>query len=99
MPHGLIVGNVLAGDLRFAGHLVFAGVVDGDFGGEVLGLEDDGGGEVRQRAFVRDAPLRFHGLRAFTEQSVVAFAADQGKVLVAAGLFVDDGGKLFFGVG
>jgi hypothetical protein len=34
--------------------------------------------------------LGLHGLGAFAKQGVVAFAANHGKVLVAAGLLVDD---------
>ena len=95
--HGLVVGNVFTGNGRLTVHLVCTGVVDGDFSGEVLGLEDDGGREVRQRATVGHLPLGFHGLGAFAEQGMVALAADQGEVLVTASLFVDDVRQLFFG--
>lgn len=64
---GLVVGDVFVGNLRLAGHFVGAGVVDGDLGGEILGLEDDGGSEVSERAAVGHLPLGLHSLGAPAE--------------------------------
>ena len=89
---------MLVGDLRLATHLVFAGVVNGDFGGEIFRFEDDGGSEVGEGAIVGHAPLGFHGLGAFPEEGLVAFAANEGEVLVAAGLLEDDLGEFLLGV-
>lgn len=69
---------------------MFAGVEDGDFGGEVLCLEDDGRRKVGQRAVVGDFPLCLHRLRVFIEQGMVALATDQREVLLAAGLLGDN---------
>ena len=46
--------------------------------------------KIGQWAAFGHFPLRFHGLGAFAKQGVVAFAADEREVLVAASLFVDD---------
>ena len=78
-------------------HIIFTGIVDGDLCGEILGFQDDGGGKVGQWAVIRYLPAGFHGFGAAPEQGSVAFAADQGKVIIAAGLFIDHMGKLFFG--
>ncbi|MFZ1343926.1 hypothetical protein [Thiothrix eikelboomii] len=51
-------------------------------------------GEVSQRTAIWHVPLGFHGLRWSAEQSGVAFAANQGKVLVFTCLFVDDLGVM-----
>ena len=74
-----------------------AGVEDRDFGGEVLGLENDGGREVGEGAVVRHFPSGFHGLGRFAEQGLVALAADDGEVVVAAGLLEDDDGEFLLG--
>lgn len=75
-----------------------AGVVDGDLGGEVLGLENDGGGEVGERSVVGHAPLSLHALGALAEEGVVALAADEGKILIATGLLEDEVGEFLFRV-
>lgn len=90
VAHSLVVGDVLIGNLPFMVHLMVAGVEDGDFRGEVFGLEQNCGGKVGQWAALGHFPLGFHGLGAFAKQGVVAFAADERKILVAASLFVDD---------
>jgi hypothetical protein len=90
VAHRLVVGDVLIGNLNFTVHLVLEGVEDGDFRGEVFGLEQNCGRKIGQWAAFGHFPLRFHGLGAFAKQGVVAFAADEREVLVAASLFVDD---------
>jgi len=97
VAHGLIVGDVFLRNGGFRGHTVLPSVEDGDFRGEILGLEDDGRGEVGQRAVVRHLPLRLHGLCGLAEQGVIALAADQCKVLVTAGLFKNNDRKFLFG--
>ena len=90
---------MLLRDGGFGREASFAGIEDDDLGGEVLGLENDGGGEVGERAAGRDFPLGFHGLGGFPEEGLVALVADQAEVLVATGLLEDDGGEFFFGGG
>ena len=70
---------------------MLAGIEDRDLGGEVLRLQDDGGCEVGERTVVGHFPLGLHRLGAAAEQGLVALAADEREVVVAAGLLVDDG--------
>ena len=90
LADGLVVRDMLAGNGGFAGHPVLAGVENCDFGGKIFGLEDDGRRKVGQRTIVRDLPLGFHRLGRFAKERMIALAADEGEVLVAAGLLVND---------
>ena len=74
-------------------------IEDGNFGGEILGLEDDRRREVGEGPVVRHFPLGLHGLGGFAEEGLVALAADEGEGVVAAGLLVNDLGKFLLGGG
>lgn len=74
---------------------MLAGVEDRDLGGKVLGFQDDRRGEVGQWAIGRYLPLRFHRLGGFPEQCLISLAANQRKVIVAAGLLEDDFREFF----
>jgi len=54
-----------------------------------LALEDDGRREICQRSVVWHFPLRFHRLCVFAKQRLIAFAANDGKILIAARLLID----------
>ena len=95
--HGIIVRNVLARDGALTGEGILPGVENGDLGGKIFGLENDGRSEVGERAVVRHFPLCFHGLGGFAKQGLIALATDESEVVVAAGLFVDDLRKFLFG--
>jgi len=88
---------MLQGNGRLPFHVVLAGVENGDLGGKILGLEDDGRREIGQRSVVRHLPSGFHGVGGFAKQGLVTLTADKSEILVAAGLFVDDGGKFLSG--
>ena len=64
-----------------------------------FGLQNDRRREISERAIVRHLPLGFHGLGRFAEQSLIAFAANECEILVAAGLLVDDARQILFGDG
>ena len=96
LAHGGVVGDMFARNLRFGAHLVGAGVVDGDLGGEVLSLENDGRGEIGKRSGIRHSPVGSHRLGALAEECLISLAANEGEVLVAAGLLEDELGQFFF---
>jgi hypothetical protein len=75
-----------------------AGVVDRDFGGEVLCLKNNGGSEVRERTTLWDVPFQFHRLGAFAEESLITLAPNQSKILSAARQFINDSRKLVLGL-
>ena len=99
VAYGLVVGDVLPRDRGPGAHSVCSRVVDGDLGGEVLGLENDGGRKIGERPALGDLPLCFHLAGGLAEKCLIALAADDGEVFVAAGLLINDGGKLFLRAG
>lgn len=80
IAHCLIVCDMFFGDSPFGQHLMLTRVVDGDFRGEIFGLENDGGREIGQRPGLGHIPLGFHGLSGLTKEGMIAFGADECEV-------------------
>jgi hypothetical protein len=95
-----VVFHVLTGDDGFRLEFILFDVEIGDFVGEILGLNGDGGEEIGKRPAFGDAELVFHVLGGFAaEESRVAFAADAGEALVVVETLEDDAGEFLFGGG
>lgn len=99
IAHSLVVGDVLLRYGALATQFVFTGIEDRDLGGEVFGLQNDGGRKISQRSAIWHLPLRFHGLGGLAKQGVIALAANQRKVLVASGSLKDHVRQFSFCIG
>ena len=90
---GAVVDDVLFGDARLCFEVVMFGIVDGDFGREIFGFEEDSGHEVSKRLCLFDASFGFHSLCGSTEEGSVSFATNERKVFVTTCLFENNFGE------